>query len=266
MIALWPAGSLASEASLSDVKIECAQAYEQAQRLRKDGLLVDARKEALVCAQEACPTLLSDDCSRWMSELDGSIPSHVFELREADGSPVAGASVSLDGGEFARIDGLPVAVDPGSHTVVFRSPEGTEVRATFDAIVGRQNVLVRASLPEDGSAEDSSSRRVPTATWVFGGIGVAGLGAFAVLAGLGSAEQSDLESECTVASPCDRDRGRGVKTMYAAADISLAVGVASAAAGLGFWLAAPRRDRSESARIDFSANPTASSIRVSGTF
>lgn len=76
------------------------------------------------------------------------------------------------------------------------------------------------------------------ATWVLGGVGVAGLGVFAGFGLAGRSGQSDLEDRC---SPrCSPAEAKSTKTKYLIADIGLGVGVVSLAAATYFALTAPR--------------------------
>jgi hypothetical protein len=73
----------------------CFDAYEQTQRLRIDGKLAEARDQAWICARDACPAVLREDCFRWHTEL--------VRLETDDRRNVK----SVDGGadDSSRVDG-----------------------------------------------------------------------------------------------------------------------------------------------------------------
>ncbi len=251
-----------------DAKMMCARAYESAQRARKEGSLIEAKKQAITCAQSTCPAVLSSDCVNWTQELESSIPSHVFELLDGHGKPVAESSVSVDGGEFVANSGHSIQLDPGTHRAILRAQDGNEVEVDFVSRAGQRNVLIQASLPTTAVEQKKSSASfpasVPTASWLFGGVGVIGLGAFGVLGALGVSEQNSIE--CSPSPLCDRDKGDAAKSLYLAADISLAVGVVALATGVTWWLVAPRDTTTTSADLRFDVTPQASRLVLSGQF
>jgi tetratricopeptide (TPR) repeat protein len=64
-------------------------------------------------------------------------------------------------------------------------------------------------------------RPIPTAVYVLGGIGAAGLATFGTMAILGRSEQSELEGSCS--PKCSPEQVRPMKTKFLIADIGLAV-------------------------------------------
>jgi hypothetical protein len=74
-------------------------------------------------------------------------------------------------------------------------------------------------------AETANDRRVPTLVYPLVGLGVLGLGGFIAFGSAGKSEQRDLRETCAPAcSPSDE---KSMKTLYALADTSLAIGAAS---------------------------------------
>lgn len=66
---------LAPRTAYAADKQACIAGYEATQKLKKDGKLSEARKQALVCAQDGCPSALRDECAGWAVELEKAMPS-----------------------------------------------------------------------------------------------------------------------------------------------------------------------------------------------
>jgi hypothetical protein len=113
----------------------CARAYEEAQILRRDAKLIDARRAIIACAQDSCPSVLRKECAGWLTEVEEAIPTLSVTVHGADGCDRVDARVWIDGVETPRAaNGLPVQVDPGSHAL----------RASVDDRTTTQNVVVSA--------------------------------------------------------------------------------------------------------------------------
>jgi len=255
----------AEETTTDDTKLVCAKSYEKAQRLRKGGALVEARAEAIVCAQSECPSVLSSDCGKWVEEIDASLPTHIFELLGPKGEPLVDVELSLDGGAFETNSGRAIPLDPGSHEVVFRLKDGELVKRDFVATEGQRGVLVQASVPRSeqvpGGALSESAGSVPTVSWVLGGVGLVGAAGFAAFALLGKSEENGLD--CTEEEPCDREVGDSAKSLYLAADVSLALGVAAALSGTAVWFFSTD---TESARVGLQLQRSGGTLAWSGSF
>ncbi len=117
--ALAVAVSLATcGAALAADKVACVDAAEAGQRLRKEGHLVAARDQLLVCASRDCPDVVSQDCTGRLGEVQRSLGSIVVKAHSASGEPLSDVSVSLDGIELAeRAPTAGIDVDPGDHVL-----------------------------------------------------------------------------------------------------------------------------------------------------
>src|ERR1700722_11458901 len=112
-----------SNAHASDEKQVCVRAVEHAQLVRLDGKLREAREGFMTCARPVCPDAIRQDCTRWVAEVDASLPTVVIDAVWANGGDVAGLSVLLDGQPLAAAGaGRAVALDPGTHTFRFEAP------------------------------------------------------------------------------------------------------------------------------------------------
>jgi hypothetical protein len=212
---------------------DCVAAYEASQVARKAGRLLDARAAAQTCAQSACPSRMAAECSGWAAELDKATPTVILSFQRPDGSDAVGAKVTVDG-RAAPLDGLPLPLDPGPHTV----------RAELDGFAPlEQSLLVQeaqqrrrvggtfAALAPSAAAPRAKPRVAAIAMASVAGVAV-GLGI-----GFGTAalvEYKQLSGSC--APRCSPSQASDVRVRAAVADVSFAVGAVSLAAALGLFL------------------------------
>ncbi|WP_394836481.1 hypothetical protein LVJ94_06195 [Pendulispora rubella] len=197
---------------------------------RKNGELLSARTKLRVCAGETCPGLVRTDCVEWLGQVERAIPSILVEAKSDEGD-VFDVAVTLDGKLVAStLDGRPIELDPGLHTVRFAKHGKPSLEQKVLAREGERGKSVTASWLTPATVpsvsrppnEGNTSRPVPTSVFVLGGIGLAGMGGFAVFAALGAQKRNELETGC--APFCNADQVRPAKTDYLVADISLAIG------------------------------------------
>jgi hypothetical protein len=114
--------SAAITARADPTKDQCVDADTRAQSLRRDGKLSAAREQLKVCVSQACPQLVRDDCAQRLDEVERAQPTIVFEVHDAAGKDLSAVRVLLDGHAWLeRVDGSPVAIDPGAHTFTFQA-------------------------------------------------------------------------------------------------------------------------------------------------
>ena len=183
------------------------------------------------------------------------IPTLQVEARHAAGRPV---SVEVDGAGVPLAAGAggagPVALDPGTHTVVVRSANEAPVTRTVELARGareRLEVVVGAppaapALPPAPAPErPSNPLRVPAMV----AFGVAGVGA-ALGIGFGAAasgEADDFEALCPQ-SPCSsqhRDVYDSAVGLATASTVSFVVAGVAAAGGVTLWVLGARRARAQ---------------------
>jgi hypothetical protein len=264
--------SLAPRAG-ADEKQACVRAVERAQVDRLDGRLRAAREGFVTCARAVCPDAIRVDCTRWVAEVDASLPTVVIDAVWADGHDVAGLTVTLDGQPLTgAATGRAVALDPGSHAFRFDAPGAAPVEASYMIREGEKNRILHltlrpvdasASLPAPSSAASASTspsnavppdlwraseggaaarsrpapnRPVPTSAFVVGGVALASFGGF-VYAGLaGTGELNHLRDAC--APSCDPTRVDAARREILIGDV---LGyIALAAAGVATWLVLTR--------------------------
>ncbi|WP_394826882.1 hypothetical protein [Pendulispora albinea] len=260
----WPAASFAADTNA------CVSSYEQSQSLRRAGKLREARQRALECARDVCPAVLSRDCQRWVTELDTSIPTVIFDVRGLTGEELTQVTVFIDEKKLLdRLDGKAIEVEPGTHKFRFepKEPKGAtrEVSATIRE--GEKYRKISASFEDKAAVQASISRPIPTAVWVFGGVGVAGLAAGTFFGLRGLSQKNDLDSCKPNCNPSDVD---SMSRSYAIADIALGVGVVSGVAALYLFLTRPTltapRDAGATTALggsSFSVAPTQGGARAS---
>lgn len=243
---LGTAASGRAEPATDTNKLTCAVAYEQGQRLRKDGRLLAARAQLELCSDDACPAVLRGDCTRWLTEVELSIPTVILSARDASGAELSEVRVELDGKLLTtHLDGKPVQVDPGEHTFRFVSGQSAvEREVTLE--VGDKDSRVAASFgarAAETRAEDGGG--VPRASWVLAGVGVVGLAGFGYFALDGRSKKSELD-DCRPG--CDPDDVDAARRSFLIGDVFLAVGV-SALAGATIVYATSPREKATGVRI-----------------
>jgi hypothetical protein len=98
-------------------KRTCAAAYESGQLLRHQQRLRKAREQLAICAHSTCPSVVTQDCASWLKEVDASIPTLFFRVRDERGRAVSDFRVLVDGEPVARETDAPFPLDPGPHLV-----------------------------------------------------------------------------------------------------------------------------------------------------
>lgn len=262
--------ALATEPAAADLqqdKLACSRSFEQAQRLRNATQYVAANQEVLNCANPKCGEALFKECTKLYTELQTAIPSVVFEAHDAGGKDVVDVTVTVDGNTLTdQLDGKPIPVDPGSHTFTFSPASGPAMQKTVLIRAGEKyrQVLVVLDIgsaapanappvqalrpaPLDRPAASASSRHVPVASYVLGGVGVLALGSFATFRLIGANEYHNLEQGCSpICLQSDIDT---VKQKYLISNISLGVGAAAFVGAIVVYAAQPHGSGAETALL-----------------
>jgi hypothetical protein len=258
----------------SQSKEDCVSAYEQTQSLRGEGKLRQARERVLACSQDSCPAVVKKDCAQWLPEIEGSIPTVVFEARDPSGADTSDVRVLFDGVPLKdRLDGKAVAVDPGQHTFRYElvgvaGAEPVEEKVTIRE--GEKNRKLSIAFGGAGGTVspggDTNSTRtpdgggIPVAAWVLGGVGVVGIGMFATFGIMGLNEKSDAEApvaEGGCAPDCEDGDVSSIRTKLILADISLGVGVVALGVATYLFISSASDSKpSSSARVSVDVGPT----------
>jgi hypothetical protein len=176
----------------TDEKRACATAYERGQQLRNKGSLLASRSALLACAQDRCPDVVRVDCIKWLREVDDATPTFVVRARDPRGGDLADVRVFLDDVLLAsRLDGKPLAADPGEHTLRAEHGDAPPIVQHLVVVMGEKNRIVEASFPdatrpmptappsEGAQAVPKPASRVSLPTGILAGIGVVAAGASA---------------------------------------------------------------------------------------
>ncbi len=222
-----------ADAPDQDVLGVCIAAYEDAQRRRNRGDLIEAREALKVCARDVCPAIARTDCTDWLAELRADVPTIVIGARFESGRDLIDVSVFLDGKPLMnRIEGRAVEVNPGVHTLRFEIPGREPVEERVSVLVGERNRRVVVTVPDPTPPAPASEPGIPTMTHVLGGVGAVGLAGFGFFGLTGLSREGDLDA-------CKPSCGSGdvdaVRTRYLAADISLLVGLAALGGATYFY-------------------------------
>ena len=241
-----PPAASADEPSPPGVS-QCLSASEHGQLDRDEGRYVRAREALLTCSSSACPPVVQRDCVKWLAEIDATMPTLVFVVRNAAGSDLREVVVRVDGQVLlSRLDGKPVAVDPGEHELTFEAG-GRRVQTRALVNVGERNRIVKVSLdagePESGPAPaPTPAPAVPVGSVVLGGVAVLALGSSAVLWLSATSDLRSLESDpCAASRTCAESDVQSVRTRMIVGDVVAGVGLAALGAAAILFLT---RDRS----------------------
>jgi hypothetical protein len=240
---------VAESAARADDREQCATAADQAQQLRDEGKYRRAREQLLVCARDVCPAPIKRDCLDWLGQVEQTAPTVVFGAKDG-AKDLSDVKVYVDNvGVTDRLDGKPVQMDLGKHTVKFEYQGQTKEE---DVIIGagqkNRNVTVTfggvatpappAGGPPGADTGGKEGSIVPAL--VVGGIGVLALGSFAIFGLGGKSDVSDLEKTCKPhCAETDVDKAR---TKLIIADISLGVGVVALGVATYLFLTRPKVD------------------------
>lgn len=257
----WPASALGAP-----TKQECVAAFEDGQKLRAKGALTEALRNFQTCAEGGCPDLTKVDCTKWLSEVEGSLPTLSFAVVDGSGKDVSVVRVTVDGKPvLERLDGKALAVDPGPHQLLFEAPAQPPLKVEIVVREGEKNRRVEVRL---GASEPPRSGKVSPATWALGAVGLVGLSVFGVLGGLGLSEKSDAETSCSPG--CSDDVVGSIRTKFIAADVALTIGLlslgAGVAVGLGTYFGSRGDARAHASLVLSPAWPSGALVSLRGLF
>jgi hypothetical protein len=239
-------------AARADDREQCATAADQAQQLRDEGKYRRAREQLLVCARDVCPAPIKRDCLDWLTQVENTAPTVVFGAKDG-AKDLSDVKVYVDGAAVTdRLDGKPVQMDLGKHTVKFEYQGQTkEEEVIIGAGQKNRNVTVvfgaaaAAGGPSGpaagggGTAEPAKEGSLAPAL-VVGGIGVLALGSFAIFGLGGKSDVSDLESRCK--PRCTESEVDSARTKLIIADISLGVGIVALGVATYLFVTRPKVD------------------------
>ncbi|HEY4014084.1 MAG TPA: hypothetical protein VGM06_12150 [Polyangiaceae bacterium] len=236
---------------------ECLMASDASLRTDAAHQLRAERTQLLVCASAACPTDIRKECIRRIEEVTLDMPTVLFEARDADGSDISAAKVTMDGEELAdRLDGVPLAVDPGPHAFVFEAPNRPPVEKRLVIRVGEKGRVEAITfagppalppleapfgltpLPAAPRSEFDAQKAM---AFVVLGIGIGGLGVGAAFGLAAMSKRDDAERACPglCADPSGVAAWSDAKTDGNMSTVTFIAGGVLAATGIVLWATAP---------------------------
>jgi hypothetical protein len=266
-IAVAPRAGAAGGSGRVDKKT-CIASSESGQKLRHDGKLRAARDQLLVCARPECPTVIRQDCAQFLNEVTTSTPSVVIAARDTNGKETLSVKVTIDGEvALTRLDGKAYSVDPGVHVFKYEAEDGSVQQEDVGIREGEKNRVLYVSFhkadPEAPPAPMTATIKtpaptpttappvtttttttkpgIPTGAFVFGGIGLLGVGLgtfFLVTAG---SDASNLRSTC--APSCSHTDVSAARNKALLGDVAIAVGGVSLIAAVWMALSKPGTER-----------------------
>jgi hypothetical protein len=266
----------------------CIGAYEQGQELQQAAKLLRAREVMADCAKSKCGAFLHRECAARYNQLETEIPTVILLAKGEHGEALVDVDVTMDGELFsATLDGRALPVDPGLHQFSFKAKRGAIAEQRTIVVQGEQNRVIDVALgpsakgaPPSGSppsrqidenvyAESSGRPKWGVAPFVAAGVGLAGLGGYAIFTHWGRTDNAQL-ARC--APNCSEDSVDHIRNLYVAADVSLGVGIV--AIGAAAWLLLAGGDvkdppaPAKTASYSFDVKPSRSGVlaTVSGAF
>jgi hypothetical protein len=258
-VAVWGlmAARPAAASPTTPTTTECLLASDASLRADAAHQLRAERAQLLACASASCPTDIRKECIRRVEEVTAEMPTILFEARDADGTDISAAKVTMDGEELAdRLDGVPLAVDPGPHAFVFETANRPPVEKHLVIRMGeksRTESIAFSTLPSTPfeAPFGSSPPAPPAPSSDFGaqkaaallvlGIGIGGLGVGTAFGFMAISKRDDAQRACPTV--CSDATGVGMwsdaKTDGNLSTIAFIAGGALAATGIVLWLTAP---------------------------
>lgn len=160
-----------------------------------------------------------------------------------------GATLSAGGTDIPRDAwGKPVPIDPGTvEFVLMPPPPASPARQTLTLAAGDKKVVALepaaaagpiAQAPDDGPKPAAPKKNLRTAAYVAGGVGIVGLGIFAVAGAMTASSYSSLKDSCGT-GPCPaykKDDVSSAKTKQTVANVGLVIGGVGIGAGVVLYV------------------------------
>lgn len=274
--------AVGADARADDTKKECAAAYESTQSAREQGKLIDARKQAVACSASACSPYVVKDCTQWLSELDGILPTVVFTATDPAGAETGAVRVTVDGQLLVeKLDGRAVPLDPGEHAIRYEMAGAAAVEQKVLIRQGEKNRLVAVSFKKAAAAGPATAAKPPSTApsasgpevapvsfWngyrigalAAGVVGLAGVGVGAGFGAMTFSTWNDALTHCTSGDPnrCDGEGlalGKDATTSATVSTAGFVVGGVGLAAGVLLWILAPKSGPSAPSKTGVRVTP-----------
>jgi serine/threonine-protein kinase len=213
--------------------------------------------------------------------IEQATPSLVLAARDpVKAVDLSDVNVTIDGLSVTdHLDGKPVSVDPGAHTLVFTASKYVPEERKLLIGAGEKYRQVSVTLtstdaPPAGAAATPvaaaatppaplAPRTVPVASYVLGGVGLAAIGGGILFRVLGANQYNSLQSSCS--PDCTSSQVDPVKAKYTISNVAFGVGAAALVGAVVVYAVTPRESAPSTA---FMVVPTAggASARLLSTF
>ncbi len=250
-VAVGAAAATRATAAHADSADDCIASAEQSQPLLHEGKLSAARRKLMTCSRAECPSVVRNDCVKWLADADALMPSIIVRAVDSTGADVIGARVFIDGErQDARSEGKELEVDPGTHTlrlehdgngpaeqqiVVRESERHRIVSISFGAPASAQPSGTLQVAPSQELPRPTSGRSVllPVVLVSAGGVGLA-VASFLWVSGL--SDRSTMSSGCALTHSCPETQIDSARGKLVAGDVLGGAGIVAAVAGLGLLI------------------------------
>jgi len=258
-----------------DERAACATTAEQAQELRAAHKLTEARNKFIDCSRPSCPNVVSQDCTRWLSEITAVMPSVVISATDPAGHSVAGVRVSLDGVKVLDgLNGEALAVDPGAHQLRFEADGMRPVEQQLIFKEGETNRSIALRLvaqqppkPFTKPAAASQGPRFKAALpYALAGVGAVALGSFAYFGIKGKSEANDLADTCGATKTCSESQVDPVRRHLLIADVSLSISLVSLGVATWMFISQHSAKSKDATVVQVGTTPGAGFIKVNLAF
>lgn len=272
----------APAADPANEKSGCEQAFEQAQRDQNDAHFLSAIKQALACSNPKCGDAIVQECAKMYSALELATPSVVLAARDASkATDLNDVVITIDGEQVTdQLDGRPIPIDPGPHTFRFSAPKYVPDERKVLIHTGEKYRQISVALTPVQSAEAPpaplappisapppapapSERKIPVASWVFGGVGIAALGAGAVFRLIANSDYDSMSSSCK--PHCFSSDVSSLKLKYQLSDVAFGVGAAALIGAVVVYATSPKQSAPAVALL-FTPTPGGFSARLMRPF
>ncbi len=217
--------------SVAHAEPTCEDTYVAAQRHRRDGELLAARRALVRCAQRDCPSTAQTDCAQWMREVEAALPTIVVRVQDPDGRDVQGAQLYIDGTQVGTsTEGRALELDPGAHELRVERPSYRTHSERITILHGEKDrrieLVLVPELPPQALLPAPEAAPAGPPIWIYlaGSAGLVGMGSFAYFGVTSTRDFDRAQAEC--APHCTDDDTDRIRRKQIIADVSLGVGVA----------------------------------------
>jgi hypothetical protein len=265
VLAAWGVLLLCGSARADGPSIaECLASSDASLKLGREHRLQEERAQLLVCASNACPDAIRNECIRRVDEVNSAIPTLIFEAEDAAGNDLSAVKVTMDGQVLVQsLDGTALSIDPGHHTFVLETQGQPPVQKELvlrEAQKDRRETISFGPPPAPPSTSQPMARPEPVPAppppsehggglgtqkilaLVAGGIGVVGLGVGTAFGLVAISKKSTAQNECP--NLCATPDGVSKWSDAVSAANGATVGFVIAGVGLAgaavLWFTAPR--------------------------